>query len=185
MAKREYRGDVPRIVALQGATREKIQATLAEFVAQARRRGVRLAGAIELTCDRADPSCRSLALEDISTGAVFSISQDLGPGSTACNLDPDGLAAACAAVERAISQGADLVVLSKFGKQEAARSGLCDAFRTAIQSGLPIVTAVSPTLAEPWRQFAGTLSAFLAADVATLEAWRQNVALSALAVAAE
>jgi hypothetical protein len=185
MSNTEFNGDVPRIAALQGATRETIQATLAEFVARARLHGMRLAGVIETTCDPADPGCRSLALEDVSTGAVFSISQDLGPGSTACNLDPGGLAAACAAVERAIREGADLVVLSKFGKQEAARSGLCDAFRAAIQSGLPILTAVSPALAEPWRQFAGSLSAFLPADIAALEAWRQNVALRALAVAAE
>ena len=179
------KGRSPRIAALQGATRETIQSVLAEFAARSRRRGLRVAGVIESSdlCERG--ACDSLALEDISSGAVISISQDLGPGSTACNLDPGGLAAACAAVERGIRAGADVVVLSKFGKQEVARSGLCDAFRAAIDAGLPIVTAVSPSLAEPWREFAGPLSVFVAADADALDAWWFANSADIMAVAAE
>jgi len=114
---------------------------------------------------------------------VFSISQDLGPGSKACNLDSSGLAAACAAVERAIADGADLVVLNKFGKQEVAHSGLCDAFRAASLAGLPVVTAVSPSLGEDWAIFAGPFSVFLPAGIEALEAWWRE-GQDALAIAA-
>ena len=178
-------GRNPRIAALQGATRETIQSVLAEFAARAVRRGLKVAGVIESKGECERGVCGSLMLTDLSSGARISISQDLGPGSVACNLDPGGLAAACAAVERGVLAGADVVVLSKFGKQEVARSGLCDAFRVAIDAGLPILTAVSPSLADPWREFAGPLSVFLAADVEAVEAWWLAGSTDAMAVAAE
>ncbi len=57
-----------------------------------------------------------------SRGPPMKFFQDLGAGSTACNLDPSGFVKACEAVERAMEDGADVVVLSKFGKLEAARA---------------------------------------------------------------
>jgi len=162
-----------RIAALQGGTRAEIQATLAEFAALSRRRGLRVAGLIEFSNDCSSDGCRSLALRDLSDGSLISISQDLGQGAEACNLDPSGLAAACAGVERAIAEGADLVVLSKFGKQEAARSGLRDAFHAAVCAALPIVTAVAPTLSDAWRAFAGPLSTYVAPEISALDAWWQ------------
>ena len=176
---------VPQIIALQGASRETIQSVLAEFAARCQRRGFRVGGMVEIAGACGRGACGSLALKDLSSGATFSISQDLGPGSIACNLDTDGLSAACAAVERAIASGVDIVVLSKFGKQEAARSGFCDAFRAAISAGLPVVTAVSPNLAKPWLDFAGPLSEFVTADIGALEAWVLASAGAALSIAAE
>lgn len=164
-------GANPRIAALGGASRETIQSVLAEFAERSARRGLKVAGVLEVSESSAEEGCGSLALRDLASGAVFSISQDLGPGSTACNLDSSGLVAACAAVERAITDGADLVVLNKFGKQEVARSGLCDAFRAAILANLPIVTAVSPSLSDAWAVFAGPFSVFLPAEIDAVEAW--------------
>ena len=107
------------------------------------------------------------ALEQVRDGMKLG----LGTGSTACNLDPSGLAKACEAVERDIEEGADVVVLSKFGKLEAARGGLCDAFRAAILADLPIITTVSPLLADEWSQFAGLLSNKVPATMDALGAW--------------
>ncbi|MDR3461043.1 MAG: DUF2478 domain-containing protein [Beijerinckiaceae bacterium] len=160
-----------RIIALQGAESAAIQRLLAKFAARRKHEGIRVAGAVEVVSEGDGGSCGSLALTNLSDGAIIRISQDLGPGSTSCNIDPAGLAEACAAVERDIARGADLVVLSKFGKQEAARGGLGDAFRASIEAGLPVVTAVSPAMAEPWQSFAGGLSAFIQAEEARLEAW--------------
>jgi hypothetical protein len=115
--------------------------------------------------------CGHLALRDIASGADFSLSQALGSGSTSCNLDSSGLAGACAAVERAIRDGADLVILSKFGKQEAERGGLSDAFRAALLADLPIITSISPAVTDAWRAFAGDEAAEMPADITLLEAW--------------
>jgi hypothetical protein len=161
----------PRIIALQGAESAAIQRLLAEFAARRKHEGIRIAGAVEVAQGGGGGACGSLALKNLSNSVIIRISQDLGPGSTSCNIDPAGLAEACAAVERDIAQGADLVVLSKFGKQEAARGGLGDAFRAAIAAGLPVVTAVSPAMTAQWQAFAGGLSASIQAEAAILEAW--------------
>ena len=160
-----------RIAALRGASSEMIQDALSLFGEGLKCKGLRVAGVVEISQCGTGGVCKRLAVRDLSSGEVMEISQNLGAGSTACNLDPGGLAKACEAVERATEEGADVVVLSKFGKLEAARSGLCDAFRAAILADLPIVTGVSPQLTEEWLHFAGSLSTDIAATTDALDAW--------------
>jgi len=160
-----------RIAALQGSSSEEIQALLAEFATRVAEEGYKVAGVVEVTAAGTGGACRRSGLRDLSTGLLTSISQDLGPGSTACNLDPAGLADACSRVESAIAAGTDLVILSKFGKQESQGGGLADAFRAAVTAGTPVLTAVSPALSQAWRDFAGPLSEFLPADLDAICAW--------------
>lgn len=164
-----------QIAALQGASSDAIQALLGDFAARAARDGYKVAGIVEFTGAKTNTGCGPRVVRDLATGTVISISQDLGPHSSACNLNPAGIAEACAAVERAIAAGADLVILSKFAKLEAARGGLSDAFRAAIGASLPILTAVSPAMSEAWRQFTEPLSQFLPADPDAIDAWWTNV----------
>lgn len=71
-----------------------------------------------------------------------------GPWPTARNLDAGGRAAACLPVERAAACCVDVAVISKFGKQEAACGGPADAFKGSFSRGTPLLTAVSPAVAE-------------------------------------
>ena len=164
-----------QIAALQGASSGAIQTLLNDFALRAARQGHKVAGVIELASGESGGACGWRAVRDLSTGAVTSISQNLGRGSTACNLDPSGLIEACAAIERSVAAGADLVIISKFGKLEADRRGLSDAFRAAIDAGLPILTAVSPAMAAGWRLFAGPLSQFIPANASAVDAWWSGV----------
>lgn len=163
-----------QIVALQGAASTVIQEMLAEFATRLADVGLRVSGVIESSADNAKP-CKAMVLRSLDDNGLFSISQDLGPGSEACNLDPEGLALACAAVQQSIARGTDIVILSKFGKQEAVGGGLADAFGSAIAAGLPIITAVSPAMMEAWANFAGVFTECVHADVARgpgwIEAW--------------
>lgn len=172
------------IVALQGASSAAIQTTLADFAACMKARGIRVAGVVEINGDCGDGACGRLALRDLATDAIIPISQDLGAGSTACNLDPRGLAEACAAVERTIARGVDLIVLSKFGKMEAARGGLIDAFGAALLAGVPIVTAVAPSMTQAWTDFAGDYAQFIDVAADSLDAWWSRVTAPAASVEA-
>jgi len=165
-----------RIAALQGAPGLAKQDILTRFAARLRREGLRVAGVIEESdCSRVG-GCKNLGVRDLVSGRRFSISQPLGVGSTACNLDPVGLACACALVEQAIDQGADVVVLSKFGKAEAERGGLADAFRAAMFAGIPLVTTVAPVVADDWSRFAGPLATYIDAADNVLDAWWSRTA---------
>jgi hypothetical protein len=167
-----------RIVALQGASSAVIQDLLRGFAVRLAASGLRVAGVIETAADSAN-RCKSMALESLDDGRMFSISQDLGPGSQACNLHSEGLALACASVQASITAGADVVILSKFGKQEAAGGGLSDAFGAAIIAGLPILTAVSPTMMADWQNFSGEFAECVQAEMAQrpswLESWSQRM----------
>lgn len=162
---------VKRIAALQGATSHELQGTLSAFARELQSQGFRVAGIIEESACGGAGDCKSLSVKDIASGETIPISQRLGAGSEACNLDPGGLAIACGLVEQAIDRGVDVVVLSKFGKLEASRSGLCDAFRAAILADIPVITAVSAPVSQDWDCFAGELSEYIEADIGALATW--------------
>lgn len=162
---------VKRIAVVRGASSGLIQSTLFAFAQQLRGQGLRVAGVVELSPCGDEERCKSLSVYNLASGETYPITQKLGPGSEACNLDPSGLALACGVIQDAIQSGVDVVVLSKFGKLEAARSGLCDAFRAAMMADIPVITAVSPQLAEDWERFAGDLSRFVDAHMNALTGW--------------
>lgn len=167
--------DMRPVIALQGSGATSMQPLLAAIAERLSRRGLRVVGVVENPPVGEIP-CKSMELRSLENGQRFSTSQDLGPGSTACNLSPEGLALACAAVQSAIAQGADIVVLSKFGKLEAAGEGLVDAFGTAIERGLVVFTSVSPTIMAEWQAFAGDLAACVTVDPAQAsdQAWLER-----------
>ena len=74
-------------------------------------------------------------------------------------------------------QTGDLVVLSKFGKLEAMRSGLTGAFEAAIAAGKPVLTTVSEKHREAWRAFAPDATV-LPADKTALQAWWRDLGVS-------
>lgn len=137
-----------------------------------RSRGVRVAGVVEVENPAPRSPCAAFVLRDIVTGLTYLIYQNLGLGSTACRLDARGVIAACEAVRRQIrAGGCDLVVLSKFGKLEAARTGMTDAFAAAAEAGIPIVTAVAPPFAADWERFSAPLADFMPPCAPMLDEW--------------
>lgn len=160
-----------KIAALRGGSGAPIQNVLADFAERRRREGMRVAGVIEETRCAEPGMCKNLGVRDLVSGETISISQRLGVGSKACNLDPFGLATACARVEEAIDDGAQIVILSKFGKSEAARGGLYDAFRAAIYADVPVVTTVPAIMLDDWERFAEGLFEFVVGDRGALETW--------------
>jgi hypothetical protein len=181
----EHLAQEPVIAAVRGTTTAHIQKLLGAFAERRRREGFRVAGAIEVPVPAGACFCGSQALKDLTTGALFPITLDLGIGSTACKLDANGLTEACQSVFQAVSQGADLVVLSKFGKVEAEGSGFLDVFSAAAAAGIPCVTGVAPSYAAPFLRYAGGYSQWIGAEVSSLDRWWASWVMTAKAKAAE
>lgn len=110
-------------------------------------------------------------LEDLATGDATSISQDLGPGSDECTLDPDGFTRSRLAIAAAIEAGVDLVFVGKFSKQEAAGHGVREEIAAAIIAGLPTLVVLRETQAEAWTAFAGEDFAPLEPRAEAVVAW--------------
>ncbi|WP_234052180.1 MULTISPECIES: DUF2478 domain-containing protein [unclassified Xanthobacter] len=167
----------PTILAVQGADREVIQSLLAEAARRLRAGGVHVLGVVEDMVPGI--AHHEVMLLDLASGATHRLHQDLGPGSSGCALDPEGLAAACAGVENAIAArlaqggaGADtVVILSKFGRQEAEGRGLTSAFHAAVAAEFSVLTSVSPSVAGEWVNFAGDMARVVSAELDEVEAW--------------
>jgi hypothetical protein len=163
------------IAALPGEDSGAVQPLLERFAHELASRGFRIAGVTQIRIPGEAAGRKKIALRAVSGHMLYPISQDLGPGSVACNLDTGELAQACAMIERAVAQGVDLVVISKFSKQEASSGGLADAFRAAMVMKVPVATAVSPHYLEEWREFSGPLAEFVEPDLDALLAWWERV----------
>lgn len=157
------------IAVIQGGSSATIQQLLDEF-ASSLRPVVRVAGLIE-EGPKAVAQLRSLG-----DGRRYPLFQDLGPSSTACSLDGGSVVMACEAVRRDIAAGCDLVVLSKFGKLEAERSGLAEAFAAAVEAQVPILTSLAPKFDAQWTAFAAPMFEMLSPEAAAIERWWRSVA---------
>jgi hypothetical protein len=167
-------GSIERIAVVEGAPGPVIQ-ELFGALAERWSAALRVAGLVAEGHGLADRKCTAGYLRRIGGQERFSIFEDLGPGSTACHVDAGGAATAAQAVLQDIAAGCDVVLLSKFGKLEAAGKGLWNAFTATTEARIPLLTSVSPTVAKAWENFTGRRFETLAADHTVIDAWLGKV----------
>lgn len=163
-----------RIVAVQGADGGAIQDLLATLARRWTADGRRIVGVVEETRPGLRKSAGGAFLRNLRTGGLYDIYQDLGPQSTACCLDASEFAEACPDILQDLST-CDAVVLSKFGKLEAERSGLLAAFTAAALLEKPVITSVSPMFADCYLAFVGQFGAIVPPDEESLHAWGRKL----------
>ena len=138
--------------------------------------GLRLAGAVQVNHDRgADCSCDMDLTVLGDDGGPVRISQSLGNGSSGCRLDSGALALAAGRAARVLEGGADLVIVNKFGKQEAEGGGFRDLIAEALARETPVLIAVAPKFRAAFADFAGDLAEPLAPEDAL--DWCRNAVL--------
>lgn len=131
--------------------------------------GRRAVGALQLP-DQTD--LRRMDLRLLPAGRVLRISQDLGAGAQGCRLDPGALETAVAEVEAALAVApADLVVINRFGRQEAEGRGFASLIGTALGEGVPVIVALSSKFRPQFEAFAGDMAEWLPPDTAALLGW--------------
>ncbi|MRX49149.1 DUF2478 domain-containing protein [Paracoccus sp. S-4012] len=129
--------------------------------------GVALGGGVQSAGQ--GPGCRAeMRLRLLGSGEERVISQPLGSGAEGCRLDSGALELAVEAMSRRLP-AARLVILNKFGKQEAAGRGVRPLVAHAMVLGLPVLLSVSPEVLDEFRSFAGGLAEAVAPEGA--EAW--------------
>lgn len=127
---------------------------LAALCARLSGAGMRIAGAVQVNTDRGgDCACDMDVTVFGDGGAPIRISQSLGAGSTGCRLDPGALEIAAARVSAAMA-GADLVILPKFGRQEAMGRGFRSVIGEALSEGIPVLLHVPPDQRAAFAAFA-------------------------------
>jgi nucleoside-triphosphatase THEP1 len=144
---------------------------LAGFALELRRRGFRVGGIVQRNL-RAAPDCTcEMELVDLATDETIPISQQLGKGSTACRVDPAGMAEAAGRLRQALDSRPDLVVVNKFGGLEKTGGGLAQELLWAMAEGLPVLTSVSVRFLDEWLAFCGGHCELLAPQEPALWRW--------------
>ena len=134
-------------------------------------RGFRVGGLIQRNCNPLPACAEQMDLVDLLTGEQFVISQDLGPHSNACRVNPAGVVAAAPAISRAITAGVDLLVVNKFGGLEAENAGLSAEMLAAMAEGVPLLTSVGGRYLNEWQKFTGGQTSLLSPRMTDLWHW--------------
>jgi uncharacterized protein DUF2478 len=120
--------------------------------------------------EQGDHHC-DMDLRVLPDGPEIRITQSLGEGAQGCRLDPAGIAAAVASVEAAGTKGADLLIINKFGPQEAEGRGFCGAIAAALGDGVPVLVGVGQGSRDAFDAFAGGMAKTLPAEPDAIRAW--------------
>ncbi|MBR4737803.1 MAG: DUF2478 domain-containing protein [Rhodocyclaceae bacterium] len=166
----------PRLAAiLQPPVHSRADAVLLAFLQELQTQGHTVRGLVQQERAQAhDP----VILHDLATGRRFTISQSLGAGSTACNLNPHMLAEASAVLRTALAElpPPALIVLNRFGPQEAEGHGLRQELADTLAHGIPLLTILNPRWLPHWRQFSDGMACELIPTLDALRQWWQSEA---------
>jgi hypothetical protein len=146
---------------------------LSEFASDLNARGYRAVGLVQLGHHCLYTPKLSVVL--LHTGEELQLFQNLGACAAGCRLDVGELLNAGARVASAIDQGADLVIVNRFGRQECEGKGLSHLIERALSADIPVVIAVPSHRFADWIRFADGMSVKLRCDREALEAWWQAV----------
>lgn len=144
---------------------------LAALAARLQAQGLRLAGAVQENLDRGGDRPCDMDLRLLGSGLRVRISQSLGPASLGCRMDADGIERAAGLAAAALATGADLLIVNKFGKQEAEGGGFRQLIGQALAEGIPVLTQVKPVNRAAFDAFAGDLAQELPPDPQALADW--------------
>ncbi len=145
-------------------------AVLAEVAAILAARGVRLAGTVQSNTERPDRAHCDMDVQVLPDGPSFRISQDLGRQSKGCRLDPGALEQAVMAATLRLD-GAEVLVINKFGKLEAEGRGFCDLIAEALARGLVVLVGVNGLNRPAFETFAGGMAKPVGSDPQAIAGW--------------
>lgn len=149
--------DDPMLAALVYVSGEG--AVIGRLAERAGAAGLGVAGMIQEDDRRPDRSRCDMTLIDLASGEKIPLSEDRGRDARGCRLDATALEAAAGLALAGLDGEVlpDLVVLSKFGKQEAEGRGFRQVVEKAVGLGVPVLVGVTVDQIEGFRAFGGGL----------------------------
>ena len=145
-------------------------AFLARIADLLRDRGMRLTGTVQINTGREGRRKCDMDLHILPHGPVIRITEDRGAAARGCILDAGALEQAVVEVSRHLPQ-AEVLLINKFGKQEAEGRGLAPVSAEALALGGPVLVGVNGLNLEAFDAFAGGLAQHLPAEEAGVLDW--------------
>ena len=121
-----------------------------------------LAGAVQVNSGNCAGEACDMDLRLLDSGETIRISQSLGRMSDGCRLDPAGLEEAVGRVSASLRRAPPrLLIINKFGRQEAEGRGFRPVIAEALMQGVPVLTGVGHDHADAFAAFADGLATAL------------------------
>lgn len=106
-------------------------------------RGLRCRGIVQVNSDRGDSGPCDMDVRVLPEGRILRISQALGQSARGCRLDPSALETAAGLVSASLAEGADILIVNKFGKHEAEGRGFRPLIGQALAEGCAVLVGVN------------------------------------------
>lgn len=164
-----------QLAAIQHSGEQGIDDLIAATAHRLKSEGYRIGGIVQSNPPKPGDCRCDMLLEELTSGEVVAITQQLGPQATGCRLDGAALDQVAGLVDASLREGLDLLVLNKFGKQEADGRGVRDTIAAAVEAGIPVLVGLNRTHAEAWRQFSEGEGLLLEANQAAVDRWLESV----------
>jgi len=136
--------------------------------------GYRVGGVIQSNIMQPGQCRCDMVLEELISGQTIPISQNLGNQSAGCRLDPSALEHVVGLVETSVRNGVEMLVLNKFGNQEAEGKGLRTAIAMAVDANIPVLVGLNRANIEAWNDFCGGEGQLLDPCTADVEHWLRS-----------
>ena len=133
--------------------------------------GLDCCGTVQINTERDDKGPCDMDVRVLPNGPVMRISQDLGPSSRGCRLDHGVLERAVGLVSTRLSQGADVLIINKFGKHEAEGRGFRPIIADALEQGIPVIVGLNALNLSEFEAFNGGMAVQLPPDCSRLAEW--------------
>ena len=145
-------------------------------------RGFKTAGTVQINTGRAKSGHCDMDVQVLPNGQIIRISQDLGEGAKGCRLNPEALETAVGLVEAQLADGADILIVNKFGKHEAEGRGFRNAIALAVSLDCPVLVGTNSLNRDALCEFTDGAAKWLPASDQLIIDWlEQHFCATALA----
>lgn len=162
------------IACTMASTRGGTDLLLWEVAARMQAAGVNLCGTVQTNTECGDDKPCDMDVKILPDGPVVRISQSLGAGSRGCRLDPQALESAIGISESFLPR-ADLLIVNKFGKQEASGRGFRPLIAEALSREIPVLVGLNSLNKEAFETFTGGVAELIEPTPESVEQWLRGV----------
>ncbi len=164
---------VPLALMRYDATLDGDQA-LARCARSLQEAGYRVSGVVQSNRRRSGRRACDMYLENLTTGETVCISADRGDGARGCRLDHAALAQATLWAEQALTLQPQILILNKFGKEEASGRGFFPVMAEALARDIPVLSGVSALNLAAAQAITGGGALMIEPSEDAIEAWLRS-----------
>ncbi len=167
-------------ICLAGAlyrSRERETGLVQRFADELSAKGWRVGGIVQETLKNDNGDTDGIDAVELDTGHRIAINR---PSKTnienkTCSLDTQALAQTSSAIQRAVEQRMDLILVEKFGEQEQQGHGMAADILHAVSEGVPTLVAVPDGVRDKWGAFTGNMGDEIPYTIEAFRSWWQQV----------